>query len=209
MNRPNADPQLPSAWPRLTLRRADQAVSAALILISLIAIAAWCGYQTYLGGRTIDIKRAEPIAIDFKIDVNKAEWPELALMPNIGEQLAKRIVADRAEPVSAAAFGFRPVNSFHRHFHQQRHRGQRADGNQRDRRGLPKGMADLISDQHSNPEPERGARERHQTIERNLLGGFRNGYRKRHRIPLYVSFRKRKRENLAARALACRLPFFT
>jgi competence protein ComEA len=27
--------------------------------------------------------------------VNTANWPELALMPNIGEQLAKRIVADR------------------------------------------------------------------------------------------------------------------
>src|SRR5438034_1388848 len=43
------------------------------------------------------IDRAEPIAIDFKIDVNRADWPELALMPNIGEQLAKRIVTDRTE----------------------------------------------------------------------------------------------------------------
>ncbi|HEY2416003.1 MAG TPA: helix-hairpin-helix domain-containing protein [Pirellulaceae bacterium] len=97
MNRPDAEPPLPPARPRLTLRHADQAVSAALIVLSLIAIAAWCGYQTYLGGRTIDIERAVPIAIDFKIDVNQAQWPELALMPNIGEQLAKRIVADRAE----------------------------------------------------------------------------------------------------------------
>src|SRR5262249_16342269 len=97
MNRPPADPQPPPAWPRLTLRRTDQAVSAALIVLSLIAIAIWCGYQAHLGGRTIDIERAQPIAIDFKIDVNQAQWPELSLMPNIGEQLAKRIVADRTE----------------------------------------------------------------------------------------------------------------
>jgi competence protein ComEA len=94
---PSADPLPPPAWPRLTLRRNDQAVSAALIVLSLIAIAVWCGYQSHLGGRTIDIERAEPVAIDFKIDVNKAQWPELALMPNIGEQLAKRIVSDRTE----------------------------------------------------------------------------------------------------------------
>jgi competence protein ComEA len=86
-----------SQWPRLVLRRADQAIAAALIVMSLIAIAVWSAWQAHLGGRTIDIERAEPIAIDFQIDVNKAAWPELALMPNIGEQLAKRIVADRAE----------------------------------------------------------------------------------------------------------------
>jgi competence protein ComEA len=83
--------------PRLTLRRMDQAVAAAAVVLSLAVIAGWSGYQAYLGGRTINIERAEPIALEFKIDINQAQWPELSLMPNIGEQLAKRIVADRAE----------------------------------------------------------------------------------------------------------------
>src|SRR5580765_3875750 len=87
----------PPSWPRLTLRRADQAVAATLIAISLVAMAAWWIWQGQLRGRLIDIERAEPITIDFKIDVNRADWPELTLMPNIGEQLAKRIVADRQE----------------------------------------------------------------------------------------------------------------
>lgn len=85
------------SWPRLVLRRPDQAVAAALIAIMLVVMAGWWIWQGQLRGRLIDIERAEPIAIDFKIDVNQADWPELTLMPNIGEQLAKRIVADRQE----------------------------------------------------------------------------------------------------------------
>jgi len=86
----------PSRWPRVTLRRADQAVAAVIVAVSLAAIAGWGVGQGRLRGRLIDIDRAEPIAIDFKLDVNAADWPELALMPNIGEQLSKRIVEDRA-----------------------------------------------------------------------------------------------------------------
>jgi competence protein ComEA len=96
MRRENRDVERPS-WPRLILRRADQAVAAALVAVSLGTIAGWWAWQGQLRGRVIDIERAEPIAVDFKIDVNRADWPELALMPNIGEQLARRIVADRAE----------------------------------------------------------------------------------------------------------------
>jgi competence protein ComEA len=92
--KPNPDR---STWPRLVLRRADQAVAAMLTAVSLAAIALWWAWQGQFQQRLIDIDRAEPIAIEFKIDVNRADWPELALMPNIGEQLARRIVADRAE----------------------------------------------------------------------------------------------------------------
>jgi competence protein ComEA len=96
MSAPVSSSEKPT-WPRVVLRRADQAVSAALIAISLVVMAGWWIWQGQLRGRLIDIERAEPIAIDFKIDVNRADWPELTLMPNIGEQLAKRIVADRQE----------------------------------------------------------------------------------------------------------------
>ena len=83
-------------WPRVTLRRRDQGVAAALVAVSLVATVGWCIGQGGWRGELIDIDRSEPIAIAFQLDVNAADWPELALLPNIGEQLAKRIVEDRA-----------------------------------------------------------------------------------------------------------------
>jgi competence protein ComEA len=77
------------------LRRTDQAVAAFVLAMALAGIAGHWVWQGRLRGRVIEIDRAEPIAIEFKIDINRADWPELALMPSIGEQLARRIVADR------------------------------------------------------------------------------------------------------------------
>jgi competence protein ComEA len=92
-----APDQIDSAqWPRFTLRRRDQAVAAVLVAGSLVALAAWWIGQGGWSGELVDIDRAEPIAISFQLDVNSADWPELAVLPNIGESLAKRIVQDRA-----------------------------------------------------------------------------------------------------------------
>jgi competence protein ComEA len=85
------------AWPRIVLRRSDQAVVAVLVAMALVGMAGWWLWQEGIHGGLVDVERGETIAIDFKIDVNQATWPELAVMPNVGEKLAKRIVADRAE----------------------------------------------------------------------------------------------------------------
>ena len=90
------NPGQPS-WPRLTLRRLDQATAAAVLAVALALLGGHWWWQGRLRGRLIEIDRAEPIAIKLQIDVNEADWPELCLMPGIGEQLAKRIVADRVE----------------------------------------------------------------------------------------------------------------
>ncbi len=69
-------------------------------MVLALALAGMAGHWVWQGrlrGRVIEIDRAEPIAIELKIDVNRADWPELALMPSIGEQLARQIVADRQE----------------------------------------------------------------------------------------------------------------
>ena len=84
-------------WPRLVLRRVDQAAAAAVLTIALALLGGHWWWQGRLRGRLIEIDRAEPIAIKLQIDVNQADWPELCLMPGIGEQIARRIVADRDE----------------------------------------------------------------------------------------------------------------
>ena len=90
-------PEHEPVWPRVVLRRRGSGGGGGMRSGGAGGDGGWWLWQGRNGGRLIDIERAEPIAIDFKIDVNQAAWPELAVMPNVGEQLAKRIVADRAE----------------------------------------------------------------------------------------------------------------
>jgi competence protein ComEA len=47
-------------------------------------------------GELIEIDRVEPLSAKFLVDINKAEWPELAELPEIGPTLAQRIVEMRA-----------------------------------------------------------------------------------------------------------------
>lgn len=87
----------PSAWPRLVLKRADQAVAAVLIGLSLAAMGGYWAWQGHLRGRMVEIDQAEPLIVEFKLDINEADWPELALLPGIGERLSRRIVEYRAK----------------------------------------------------------------------------------------------------------------
>jgi competence protein ComEA len=90
------DPAEPR-WPRLWLRRADQAAVAGLVTV---ALAAMIGHWLYHGGhrgRMIEVDRVEPGTIAFTVDLNEADWPELTVLPGVGETLAKRIVEYRQE----------------------------------------------------------------------------------------------------------------
>ena len=55
----------------------------------------WWIAQGGLTGRTIDIDTADRQAVAFQVNINEADWPELAQLPGIGEVLAKRIVSVR------------------------------------------------------------------------------------------------------------------
>jgi competence protein ComEA len=86
-----------SRWPRLWLRRTDQAVAGTVIALALMAMA---GHWLYCGGhrgRVIEVDDVRPGTIEFTVDINEADWPELTVLPGIGETLAKRIVATREE----------------------------------------------------------------------------------------------------------------
>lgn len=79
------------------LRRADQCVIAAIVGAALIAMA---GYWLARGGHRgelIEFDEAPPLDARFQVDLNAADWPEIAALPDIGEALARRIVAVRAK----------------------------------------------------------------------------------------------------------------
>jgi competence protein ComEA len=87
----------PSRRPALTLRPSDQFVAATILAAALAVLGFYWTYQQFFGRGLIDIDRAPPREILFLVDVNEADWPELALLPDVGEQLARRIVEYRAK----------------------------------------------------------------------------------------------------------------
>jgi competence protein ComEA len=68
---------------------------AFVILLSLAAMGGYSVYQWRLHGGLIEIDEKEKQPIAFRVDVNKADWPELTLLPGVGESLAKGIVESR------------------------------------------------------------------------------------------------------------------
>lgn len=91
------------------IRRADQAVLAALTAVALAGAFAWWIRAGGLRGELVDIDRAAPLDYRFLVDVNSAEWPELAQLPGIGPKLAQRILDSRA-----AEGGFRTIDELDR-----------------------------------------------------------------------------------------------
>lgn len=82
---------------RVLLRRMDQAAIAGLMSVALVSMAGyWLAHHGHRGG-LINIDRADPLEARFRVDVNSAEWPELAQLPDIGEVLARRIVKSREQ----------------------------------------------------------------------------------------------------------------
>ncbi len=77
------------------LRPGDQSVLAALFTAGLLLLAVTWWWRGGWHGRLVDVDRAVHWDFAFRVDVNRAEWPELALLPGVGEKLAQRIVAYR------------------------------------------------------------------------------------------------------------------
>ena len=78
--------------PHWLLRRADQAAVAVLVAVGLAATIGWWIAQGGPRGRLIEVDRAEPQTARFQVDVNQADWAELANLPGVGSTLAHRIV---------------------------------------------------------------------------------------------------------------------
>jgi len=89
-------PQPDRSGGRPLLARMDQAAVAALLLVALASVGLYWLAQGGASGRLIEIDRADPELVQFQVDINQADWPELTVLPEIGETLARRIVESRA-----------------------------------------------------------------------------------------------------------------
>ncbi len=74
----------------------DQVAVAVLTLAGMVGIGAYWLAQGGAAGRLIEIDRAPHCSVQFRLDINEADWPEISQLPGIGETLARRIVESRA-----------------------------------------------------------------------------------------------------------------
>jgi competence protein ComEA len=90
---PRNEPKAPTTagW----LRRADQCVIAAFVGAALLTMAGYWFARGGHRGELIEFDTAPPLDAQFQVDLNSAEWPEIAALPEIGEALARRIVDAR------------------------------------------------------------------------------------------------------------------
>jgi len=89
----SASPPPPESRP--LLRRSEQLAAAALTAAALVILLIHFLRQAQQHQGTIDIDQAEPLTAEFTVDLNSAPWMEIAELPNIGEKVAKEIVAER------------------------------------------------------------------------------------------------------------------
>ncbi len=73
-------------------RKWDQVTLAAALFLALASLSGFWFYQWQTGSGAIELQRFEPQTADFQLDINKADWPEFAVLPGIGEEKARAIV---------------------------------------------------------------------------------------------------------------------
>ena len=99
--RSSKDPQLPrepSSFAPTLLTDRQQLAAGGILFVCLVVMLGIAITRQFRGDRLINIERPfTPRRIEFRIDVNEAEWPELTLLPEVSETLARRIIEFREE----------------------------------------------------------------------------------------------------------------
>ena len=90
-------PNFPEISAPLWLRRSDQLFVGTLLVVLLALLTAHWLKLSRWGTAPVEITSLKPREYFYSLDINTASWVEWAQLDGIGEKLAKRIVADRAE----------------------------------------------------------------------------------------------------------------
>ena len=80
---------------RLILWAPHQRYVGLILLVCLIVMAVYFVQRNFANQGLIEIDQVEPLQADFKIDINRAGWAEIVVLPGVGEKLAKSIVERR------------------------------------------------------------------------------------------------------------------
>ena len=94
MNR-HRQPTRDGAGPAALISDGQQRVVAVFVAFGLVVLLAWWWHNGGHRGELIEIDKYAAPQIEYRVDVNQAQWPELAQLPGIGETLAQRIVESR------------------------------------------------------------------------------------------------------------------
>ena len=78
------------------LHSRDQTIIAAIVATLIVVLAINTAIDAWRGD-TVELDQAAHAPIEVLIDINSAEWPEIAQLPQIGETLARRIVERREQ----------------------------------------------------------------------------------------------------------------
>lgn len=77
------------------LRVNDQISIALLMSIAVLCVAVGFGERAWSKGGLTHIDRMPRNMQEFRVNLNEADWTEIAALPTIGEVMAKRVVAFR------------------------------------------------------------------------------------------------------------------
>ncbi len=95
MSKERTDASSAEGLPGALLGRIDQMTIAVFLAVGLAVMGASVLWRQLDGNGVSDIDHTPQRLVEFRIDINRADWPEFSLLPGVGETLARRIVESR------------------------------------------------------------------------------------------------------------------
>ncbi|MEK6249507.1 MAG: helix-hairpin-helix domain-containing protein [Planctomycetales bacterium] len=68
---------------------------AVVVVFSIVVIGVHWTFHAAQGNDLIEFDKAPQFKATFQVDINQASWPEIILLPGIGETTARMIVRER------------------------------------------------------------------------------------------------------------------